>query len=49
MRYGDEMGVPTPVNRLLNDTLMSLTRGDLPLDTFAGKPKKFLDEFHKTG
>ncbi len=47
-RYGNELGVPTPINRLLSETLMSLTKGELPVDTYAGKPKKLLDVFSKS-
>jgi 2-dehydropantoate 2-reductase len=43
VHYGQQVGVPTPVNRLLNDTLLALTSGELPLDTFSHQPQKFLD------
>ncbi len=43
VRYGAMQGVPTPVNRTLNDILMALTRSEIPLDTFAGKPEKLLE------
>ncbi len=42
VRFGAKVGVLTPVNRFLNATLLSLTRGELPLDTYAGKPEKLL-------
>lgn len=48
VRYGEHAGVPTPVNHLLTETLLALTRGDLALDTYAGKPEKFLAELEKT-
>ena len=35
VRYGEQTGVPTPVNRLLTDTLLALTHGEIPLDTYA--------------
>jgi 2-dehydropantoate 2-reductase len=44
-RYGNELGIPTPINRLLSETLMLLTKGDLPLDTYARKPEKLLEAF----
>jgi 2-dehydropantoate 2-reductase len=47
VRYGKETGVPTPVNRLLTETLLSLTQGELPLDTFDGKPDKLMAELRK--
>lgn len=44
VRYGKEHGIPTPVNHFLTETLKSLTEGKIPLDTYAGKPDKFLDD-----
>ena len=42
IRAGEKLGIPTPVNRLLNSTLLALTYGNLPLDTYAHKPREFL-------
>jgi 2-dehydropantoate 2-reductase len=42
-RRGDSLGVPTPVNRLLTDTLLALTRGQVPLAEYRGRPEKFLE------
>jgi 2-dehydropantoate 2-reductase len=42
VRFGDKLGIPTPVNRILNQTLLALTRGEIALDTYAGNPDKFL-------
>jgi 2-dehydropantoate 2-reductase len=42
VRHGEDAGVPTPVNRLLTDTLSALTRGEIPLDTFAKKPDRLI-------
>jgi len=42
VRFGERLNVPTPVNRLLNETLMALTKGDLPLNTFQSQPEKLL-------
>ncbi|MCE1255386.1 MAG: 2-dehydropantoate 2-reductase [Anaerolineae bacterium] len=47
VRYGAMLGVDTPVNQFLNQTLMALTRGDIALDTFAGQPEKFLKEINQ--
>ena len=44
VRHGQETGIPTPVNFLLNETLLALTDGRIPLDTFAGQPEKLLAE-----
>jgi 2-dehydropantoate 2-reductase len=43
VRFGDQVGVGTPVNRLLNETLLSLVRGEMPLETFALQPEKLLE------
>jgi len=42
VRAGEKLGIPTPVNRLLNDTLLALTAGSLPMGQFAGKPEALL-------
>jgi len=39
---GEKLGIPTPVNRFLTDTLMALTQGEIPLNTYAQNPTKFL-------
>ncbi len=41
-RAGERLGIPTPANRVLCDTLMALTRGDTPLEEFAGQPEKLV-------
>jgi len=41
-RAGASLGIPTPVNWMLTETLLALTRGELPLDEFAGQPGKLL-------
>jgi len=43
VRFGERVGVATPVNRLLNETLLSLTRGEVPLETYTLKPEKLLE------
>ena len=40
VRYGERLGVPTPLNRLLNETLQALARGEIPLDKYARQPEK---------
>jgi 2-dehydropantoate 2-reductase len=42
VRFGEKFGVPTPVNRILTQTLLALTRGEIPIDTYAGKPDQLL-------
>lgn len=48
VRYGEEQHIPTPVNLFLTKTLKSLTEGKIPLDAYAGKPEKFLDNLAKS-
>jgi 2-dehydropantoate 2-reductase len=42
VRFGERLGIPTPVNRMLTETLLSLTRGELPRDTFSKQPDKLI-------
>jgi len=42
VRYGEKAGVPTPVNKLLTETLLALTRGEIPLTRFSRQPDKLL-------
>ncbi|HEX7540896.1 MAG TPA: 2-dehydropantoate 2-reductase [Anaerolineales bacterium] len=42
VRYGEKAGVPTPVNKLLTETLLALTRGEIPLTKFSRQPDKLL-------
>ena len=42
VRYGEKFGVPTPVNRALNNTLLAITRGEIPLAEFGRQPEKLL-------
>ena len=44
VRAGERLHIPTPVNRLLTETLLYLTAGVIPLDEFAGKPEKLLEK-----
>jgi len=43
VRFGAKVGVPTPVNALLTQTLLALTRGDLPVETFDHQVERFLE------
>jgi len=45
MRAGEKFNVPTPVNKLLTETLLALTRKEIPLDEFAKKPEKLLKRY----
>jgi len=42
VRAGEKTGVPTPVNRLLTETLLEMTAGRIPLAEFSRKPEKLL-------
>jgi len=42
VRYGEKASVPTPVNKLLTETLLALTKGELPLETYSHQPEKFI-------
>ncbi len=42
VRAGEKFGVPTPVNKVLTETLVSLTKKEIPLEEFAHQPEKLL-------
>ena len=42
VRAGERCNVPTPVNKVLTETLLALTNGKIPLEEFAHKPEKLL-------
>jgi 2-dehydropantoate 2-reductase len=42
VRYGEKSGVPTPVSRLLTETLQAMVRGDIPIDAFSRQPDKLI-------
>lgn len=42
VREGRARGIPTPVNKVLTETLMALTKKEIPLEEFAGKPEALL-------
>ncbi len=46
-RAGDEVGVPTPANDLLNTTLLNLTAGHISMDVYQHRPKKLIAEFKR--
>jgi 2-dehydropantoate 2-reductase len=47
VRAGQKAGVPTPVSRLLTETLLAMTAGELPLDAFSHQPEKLLNRLGK--
>ena len=42
VRAGENHSVPTPVNKVLTETLLALTNNEIPLEEFAHKPEKLL-------
>ena len=48
VRAGEKCNVPTPVNKVLTDTLMALTNKEIPLEEFAHKPEKLLTKIQTT-
>lgn len=42
VRAGEKCNIPTPVNKILTDTLLALTNKEIPLEDFAHKPEKLL-------
>ena len=46
VREGKARGVPTPVNKVLTETLLALTNKEIPLEEFAGKTEKLLSKLN---
>ena len=44
VRAGEKCGVPTPVNKVLTETLVALTGKEIPLEEFAHQSEKLLSE-----
>jgi 2-dehydropantoate 2-reductase len=44
-RFGARLNIPTPANQVLNETLLAITRNELPLDTFSHKPNALLARY----
>ncbi len=42
VRYGEKVGVPTPVNRFLTETLLAMVRGEVPIMEFSHQPDKLV-------
>jgi len=43
VRFGQKMGIPTPVNALLNQSLLNLTSGKININYFRRQPEKLLE------
>ena len=48
VRAGEKCNVPTPVNKVLTETLLALTNKEIPLEEFAHKPEKLLAKVQAT-
>ncbi|MCI0398934.1 MAG: 2-dehydropantoate 2-reductase [Chloroflexi bacterium] len=46
-RYGQSVGVPTPVNTALNDILLKLARKEIDYEIFNGNPKRLVAEVRR--
>jgi len=44
VRAGERANVPTPVNKLLTETLLDLTNGEIPVEEYARQPEKLLSK-----
>jgi 2-dehydropantoate 2-reductase len=44
VQAGRTHNIPTPVNELLTDKLLGLTRGEIPLEHYRGQPEKLIRE-----
>lgn len=42
VRYGEKSGIPTPVCRLLMETLLAMVRGDIPIAEFSRRPERLI-------
>jgi 2-dehydropantoate 2-reductase len=42
VRAGEKFGVPTPVNKVLSETVAALFKKEIPLDEYAHQPEKLL-------
>jgi 2-dehydropantoate 2-reductase len=42
VRYGEKAGIPTPVSRLLTETLQAMVRGDIPIADFSRQPDRLI-------
>lgn len=47
VRAGGKFNVPTPVNKVLTETLLALTNKEIPLEEFAHKPEKLLSKVQR--
>jgi 2-dehydropantoate 2-reductase len=48
VRFGERLHIPTPINRWLNQTLLNLTQGSLPLEAYTHRPDKYLENIYSS-
>lgn len=48
VRFGEKVGVPTPVNRCLNQILLDLSSGKIPLDVYRHQPARLLESINQS-
>lgn len=46
VRFGQRAGIPTPVNFWLNQTLLNLTTGKIPISEFSHQPEKLIENIN---
>lgn len=46
VRFGERLQIPTPVNSWLNQTLLKLTQGSLPMDLYSHQPEKYISDLN---
>jgi 2-dehydropantoate 2-reductase len=44
VRFGERLSVPTPVNKLLCETLLGLTGGEIAIETYRHRPERLIEE-----
>jgi 2-dehydropantoate 2-reductase len=49
VRHGERCGIKTPLNRFLNETLLALASGELPLETYTRRPDLLLQRISQAG
>lgn len=47
VRFGEQAGVPTPVNRFLTETLIRMASGEIPRQRFDNNPQEFLENLKR--
>jgi 2-dehydropantoate 2-reductase len=46
-RYGQRLGIRTPINHFFTETLLQLTTGELPVTTYTNQPDRLITDFKK--